>query len=106
MRDQEHQDLYWFTLPQRLRPVLCQQTKSITKKIKRSIQYNSKVLTPRKTILHNTAHNNLAPYKSTLHPLAHNLLHPQQLWKQCRKLLHQPLPYTMLYGYKTTVTNY
>jgi len=31
-KDQEHKDLYWFTLPQGLRPVLCQLTKSSTKK--------------------------------------------------------------------------
>jgi len=29
-KDKEHKDLYWFTLPQRLRPVLCQLAKSST----------------------------------------------------------------------------
>jgi len=32
-RDEEHQDLYRFTLSQGLRPVLCQQAKNSIKKI-------------------------------------------------------------------------
>jgi len=41
-RDQQHQDLYCFTLSQGLHPVLCQQAKNSTKKITKinSIQYN------------------------------------------------------------------
>jgi len=31
-KDQEHKDLCWFTLPQGLRPVLCQLAKCSTKK--------------------------------------------------------------------------
>jgi len=31
-KDQEHKDLYWFTLPQGLHPILCQLAKSSTKK--------------------------------------------------------------------------
>jgi len=38
-RDQEHQDLYWFTLPQGLRPVLCQKVKNFSKLSTTSMQY-------------------------------------------------------------------
>jgi len=74
-RDQEYQDLYWFTFPQGLRPVLCQLAKNSTKKINKinSIQYNYPF-----------------PRKSTLHPAPHNLLHPTIIVKQCRTLLHNP----------------
>ena len=42
-RDQEHKILSWFTLPQRLRPVLCKLAKIFTKKISKInfTQYNS-----------------------------------------------------------------
>jgi len=60
-RDQEHQDLYWFTLPQGLRPVLCQQAKNSTKD--QQDQSNTMSIT-------------LAPSKTTLHPVTHNPLHP------------------------------
>jgi len=61
-RDQEHQDLYWFTLPQELRLVLCQQAKNSTKRIT-NINLNTKSIT-------------LAPDKTTRHTAAHSSLHP------------------------------
>jgi len=60
-RDQEHQDLYWFTLPQGLRSVLCQQAKNSTKD--QQDQSNTMSIT-------------LVPRKTTLHPVAHKSLHP------------------------------
>ena len=42
-RDQEHQDLYWFTLPQGLCLVICQQSKNSTKD--QQDQFNTKSIT-------------------------------------------------------------
>jgi len=72
----KHHELYWFTLPQGLRLVLCQQAKSFTKKITRLVKYNTNTLAPRKSTLHPTTHKTLAPSKTKLQSATHNLLHP------------------------------
>jgi len=62
-KDQEHKILSWFTLPQGLRPVLCQPTKISTKKITTYQFYTIQYLQPQAT----TAPNNkqpIAPYNS------------------------------------------
>jgi len=53
-RDQENQDLYWFTLPHRLHPVLFQQAKNSTQDQQDQSNTMSITLAPSKTPLHPT----------------------------------------------------
>jgi len=73
-KDQECKDLYWFTLPQGLCPVIFQQVKSSTDKDHED-QF--------------TQYKTLATRKQPLLPVANSLLHPTTIVQTMQNPLHR-----------------